>query len=57
MLVADVTKYAAMVKSPVEAASRKVTLLSNVLLGARTVEKLARGVKAESLASDAERIR
>jgi hypothetical protein len=46
-----------MVKSRAEAASRKVTLSSNVLLGARTVEKLAHAVKAESLASGAERIK
>lgn len=57
MLVAGATKYAAMVKSRVEAASRKVTPLSNALPGARTVEKLARGVKAESLAYGAERSR
>lgn len=57
MLVAGVTKYAAMVKSLVEAALRKVTLLNSVLLGARTVERLARAVKVESLASGAERIR
>lgn len=57
MLVAGVTKYAAMVKSLVEAALRKVTLLNSVLLGARIVERLARAVKVESLASGAERIR
>lgn len=57
MLVAGVTKYAAMVKSLVEAALRKVTLLNSVLLGARTVERLARAVKVESLALGAERIR
>lgn len=57
MLVADATKYAAMAKSRVEAASRKVTLSSNVLLGVRTVVKLARAVKAENLASDAEKSR
>lgn len=40
-----------------EAASRKDTLLSNVLLGARTVVKLARAVKGESLALGAEKSR
>lgn len=57
MLVAGATKYAAMAKSRVEVASRKVTLSNNVLLGARTVVKLAHAVKAESLASGAEKSR
>lgn len=57
MLVAGATKYAAMAKSRVEVASRKATPSSNVLLGARTVVKLVHAVKAESLASGAEKSR
>jgi hypothetical protein len=57
VLVAGATKYAAIIKSRVEAASRKVILLSNVLLGARTVVKLARAVKVESLALGAKKSR
>lgn len=57
MLVAGATKYAAMAKSRVEVASRKATPSSNVLPGARTVVKLVHAVKAESLASGAEKSR
>lgn len=41
----------------VEAASRKVTASSNASLGARTVGKPARVVRAGSLALDAEKNR